>query len=70
MSRKNMAWIVTLGIVATAVTVVAVFAKRSKDRKSFDSPYGNDPVDLYVAESFPASDAPGYSPTSRIGRHG
>lgn len=68
--NKTAACIASIALLAGATIVISIVVsgkKKRRDVSTFD-PYGGDPIDLYIEESFPASDAPGYSPISRIGR--
>lgn len=66
-------WNRTLAIVGSVAVLGAAAALfvRSKRKRSINAegvnPYGHDLVDLYIEESFPASDSPSYAPTTRVG---
>jgi hypothetical protein len=54
----------TAGVIA-AVAAKALTAARAKKRGGLPEQW--DAVDLYIEESFPASDAPSYTPITHIG---
>ena len=66
-------WNRTLAIVGSVAVIGAAAAifVRSKRQRAVDAegvnPYGHDLVDLYIEESFPASDSPSYSPSAKAG---
>jgi hypothetical protein len=53
--------------VAGIVTVLFLRYRNREEAADGENPYGYDAVDLYIEESFPASDAPSYSLISHIG---
>jgi hypothetical protein len=57
------------GVILTVACLTAVAVRevqKARRAKSLE-PDLNDPVDLYIEESFPASDPPSYTPISHIG---
>ncbi|MBC8063444.1 MAG: hypothetical protein H7Y17_01325 [Chlorobia bacterium] len=72
-NQMNGNWNRTLAIVGSvavigAAAAIFVRSKRNRARDAEDAnPYGHDLVDLYIEESFPASDSPAYAPTTRVG---
>jgi hypothetical protein len=60
--------LLTIGTLAI-VGAGAYFVLRKRPGKSsrVDRPYRRDVIDLYIEESFPASDAPSFTPIEHIG---
>jgi len=57
------------GVVLTVTCLGAVAVREAQKARKARSlePDLSDPVDLYIAQSFPASDSPSYTPISHIG---
>ena len=71
MNRKSVGWFASALIVGGVAAIAYLCYRKSRSDGKDElgtHPYVNDPVDLYVEESFPASDSPGYNPISHIGR--
>ena len=66
-SRLNRA-LLTVGTLAIVGAGVNFFLRKRPDQAPReDYPYRHDVIDLYIEESFPASDAPSFTPIAHIG---
>ena len=68
----NRNWKAAIGVgailaVAGVATVLFMRHRAKGGVPDGENPYGYDAVDLYIEESFPASDPPSYSLISHIG---
>lgn len=65
--KKTVAICGSIAVAALAVTYVVRRRMKEDAEDAGSTSDGLDLVDLYIDESFPASDAPGYAPTTSIG---
>jgi hypothetical protein len=70
MDRRSLKLIGTVGVVAVAGFAFAMYLRSREtgsEEPDTEYPYRDEVVDLYIEESFPASDSPGFAPTTHIG---